>query len=84
MKYKITTLCTIEECNCYLLVFYRDNTPHNNTIDARRQELNDYMQYHMQNMNGETFEDRLEGNDTYYTPKNKQSKVTDYCYKLAN
>lgn len=41
------------------------------------------MQYHMQNMNGETFEDRLEGNDTYYTPKNKQSKVTDYCYRLA-
>lgn len=66
-----------------LFVSIRNNTPHNNTIDARRQELNDYMQYHMQDMNGETFEDRLEGNDTYYTPKNKQSKVTDYCYRLA-
>lgn len=41
------------------------------------------MQYHIQNINGETFVDRPEGNNTYYTPKNKQSKVINYCYRLA-
>lgn len=66
-----------------MLIFYRNSTPHNNIIKARRQELNDYMQYHIQNINGETFVDRPEGNNTYYTPKNKQSKVINYCYRLA-
>lgn len=34
-------------------------------------------------MKGETFEGRPEGNNTYYTPKNNQSKLTDYCYRLT-